>query len=101
MRAGLLVTMVVLLGGCHDAYKEDLQLICQSTEQAEFKGTRSMSGLATYIAENIHTDRARNIFKSIAVTGDPKTMVARIRDDALAAGITSCPFADYVEGSVK
>jgi hypothetical protein len=70
-----------VLAGCY-SYRDDLVTICHSD-----------AGGDPALAERIHTRRARQLFKDLAVS-NLDSWGAHLNEDAAAAGVAPCPMAD-------
>jgi hypothetical protein len=82
-RAFVWVAVAALLAGCH-RYRDDLELICH---------TDPARPSAPALGERVHTARARRLFEELG-RSDLTHWATRLREEALAEGIPSCPLAD-------
>jgi hypothetical protein len=94
----ILVTLALALGACQ-SYEKGIEAICQGpnscAECANADPSMRMAMMAKSIEDNLSNGKATDLFGAMAAMS-PAERVAKLAAEAKAAGLASCPMADYI-----
>jgi len=93
-----LVAFTLALGACQ-SYEKGVEVICQGpnscAECANVDPSMRMAMMAKSIEDNLSNGKATELFGAMGAMS-PAERVDKLAAEAKAAGLASCPLADYV-----
>jgi hypothetical protein len=96
--ACILVAFALVLSSCQ-GYEKGIEVICQGpnscAECANADPSMRMPLMARAIEDNLSNGKAIDLFDAMAAMS-PAERVAKLAAEAKAAGLASCPLADYM-----